>query len=86
MMVIKVTTDGKAVGDKRQHLPVVIRWTCPGCGLGRERDFSGGSDYFSHPPFNEPFETTLYCTHCDREVPVLVALNVLCTVVPMEET
>lgn len=51
-------------GDKRQYLPLKVKWTCV-CGKQCEKNYT--DYYLSYPTFNRPCKETLYCGACDAE-------------------
>jgi len=78
--MIKISPSGKFIeGDKRQHVPVLVEWTCPKCKARCQRDYSD-QHYFSYPTIGCAFETTLYCAECDYEMPVLATVGIICLI------
>lgn len=76
---------GKVRGDKRQHVPVLVEWTCPKCKARCHRDYSG-QHYFSYPAIGKAFEETLCCEECDHEVMVMVTIGIICLIDEGEAT
>jgi len=69
-------TNNVIEGDKRQHLPFLIRWKCAQCGEQGEKDFSS-VDYISYCNFGAKEEITLHCDLCEYEekITVLPTIN-----------
>ncbi len=64
---IKLVHSPKAVveGDKRQHAPYLLEWSCS-CGSTHVEDFTSRA-YLSYPKFGKNTKYTLWCEHCDKE-------------------
>lgn len=61
LLKLRITpAEGTVAGDKRQHFPAVLHWTCPKCGAVHEQNYYGDY-YLSYPILNGEVEATLYC-------------------------
>lgn len=76
--------EGSVEGDKRQYVPYLIKWKCPGCGVFCEINFSD-DHYLSYPEFPGEKEVGLYCHECDHEETVTLKMDITVKLVKDQE-
>jgi len=72
--------DAECEGDKRQRVPILLKWKCLKCGAPHEHDYSGRY-YLSNPIWGKAEQTHLYCDQCEHEMPVTITADVTMKVV-----
>ena len=67
MAILKpIANAGNLEGDKRQHFPYILEWSCKKCGITNTLDFQT-ERYLSYPVLGKPYSFALYCDECDTE-------------------
>jgi len=55
----------RVIGNKRQHAPYSLRWTCPRC-LHKWSENLANGDYLNEPEFGSTTTFRLYCYACGK--------------------